>query len=400
MSLQFVAAIILFSQIISGCGSGKRIENTRGAPLPLESRTVSPIAAQSEVTSTQLLENEPQSSIALWEIPSPVENPYCSGKRIGLYSWDTSYWMNGNSALLDFLDSEQGQQWNCGDIYVNIGDYSSAGSIIAPSNLVEFALSFRQRSRNHAAILYFTYGDVTAHDGDAMVQFTHTFFDWVDTISAYDAAAIGRIGISYDVEHFDPVYTERVLALCRERRKSTAFGEKGLLIQYLIEGDENIAGTDIAFRYADSVLAMLYSNSLSDISPYGADSLISRLKWFLTSQCKKCLDDEYSESNYTAKITIMVEASCKMGRSCSWASFCAHDGPDEGVFYLYTVLEGAIKSLPLFVTEKQFIRLFSLDSLFVVNSFEWYRCYTPFDNLFRFTECENYHSLAEDCRMK
>lgn len=400
MSVKFGAVIILFYHIFSGCGSGKELENTPEAPPAHESVTISPIAAQSEVTSTQPRENEPKSSIALWEIPTPVENQFCTGKRIGLYSWDTSYWMNGNSALFDFLDSEPGRQWNCGDIYVNVGDYSSAGTIVTPSNLVEFALSFGQRARNHARILYFTYGDVTAHDGDAMVQFTHTFFDWVDTISAFEAAAIGRIGISYDVEHVDPAYTERVLALCRERRKSTAFGEKGLLIQYVIEGDENIAGTDIAFRYADSVLAMLYSNSLSDINPYGADGLISRLKWFLTSQCKKCLDDDYSESNYTAKISIMVEASCKMGRSCSWASFCAHDGPHEGVYYLYTVLDGAIKSLPSFVTEKQFKRLFSVESPFVVNSFEWYRCFTPFDNLFRHTECENYHSLAEDCRMK
>lgn len=340
------------------------------------------------------------SSIPSWSIPSPPENPSCKGKRIGLYTWDTSYWLDGNPELFEFLDTNTGRKWNCGNLYVNIGDYSSSDNIPSPSNLVQFAVSYRSRLRNEAGILFFTYGDVTETDGEAMIRFTETFFDWVESISLPNAKAMGRIGISYDVEHMDPKYTEKVLKLCRKRRKSTSFGDDKLIIQYVIEGDENRVGTDIAFRYADSVLAMLYSNYVSEKDPLASNSLVGRLHWFLKTQCVKCLDDEYASLKYRAKITVMVEASCKMGRSCSWASFCAYDGANEGAYYLVETLETAMSYLPSFISEKQFNRLFQIDSLFVVNSFEWYRCYQPFQGIFSSKACSEFHALAHSCRTK
>jgi hypothetical protein len=284
---------------------------------------------------------------------------------------------------------------------VNVGDYSSADQIASPASLKDFAINFRLRVSDAATVLYFTYGDVTARDGEAMLRFTEVFFDWLDTFSAQDALRVGKIGISYDVEHMSPSYTERVLLLCQTRRRATAFGDKNLLIQYVIEGDENVKGTDMAFKYADSVLAMLYSNFVSKTTSSGAThSLDAQLQWFLTTQCPKCLQDDYAKLNYKAKLSIMVEGSCQMGRSCSWASFCSYDRPGEGIFYLEKTLQELVDFIPFAMTEEKFNRLFNDKSMFVVNSFEWYRCYQPFNNIFNYPGCSEYHTLAKSCREK
>ena len=210
---------------------------------------------------------------------------------------------------------------------MNIGDYSSPDLIPDGDKLIQFSKDFKSRVRNEQAVLYLTYGDVTAKDGAAMLQFTETFFRWIATISHTDATAMGRIGISFDVEHMSSEDTKTVLLRCQQLRKETFFGDANLLIQFTVEGDKNIVGTDYAFKYADSVLVMLYSNYMTSPTLPEKDNLYNKLKWLLTEQCPRCLDDAYSKANYKGKIMVMVEASCQMGRSCSWASFCAHDGP-------------------------------------------------------------------------
>ena len=327
-------------------------------------------------------------------------NSSCPGRRIGVYSWDASYWRSGNPGLLDFLDSSIGREWACGSTFVNIGDYSSPDLIPDGDKLIQFSKDFKSRVRNEQAVLYFTYGDVTAKDGAAMLQFAETFFRWIATISHTDATAMGRIGISFDVEHMSSEDTKTVLLRCQQLRKETFFGGTNLLIQFTVEGDKNIVGTDYAFKYADSVLVMLYSNYMTSPMLPEKDNLYNKLKWLLTEQCPHCLDDAYSKANYKGKIMVMVEASCQMGRSCSWASFCAYDGPSEGAMYLTDTLDAAEHMLVSsgIINEEQYTRLFDLESPYAVHNFEWFRCFSPFNSYFTYPGCKAYHTLAEGCR--
>jgi hypothetical protein len=57
---------------------------------------------------------------------------------------------------------------------------------------------------------------VTARDANAMIIFTETFFAWARSISKTDADSMGKIGISYDVEHVDPEASKKVLLMCHE----------------------------------------------------------------------------------------------------------------------------------------------------------------------------------------
>lgn len=390
----FIASCV--GLVAVGCGSSsvKSDSGTSGSPTEFSS----PGTGGGSAVMTSGTPGVSTSTVP-WSRPTVNPNPSCAGRRIGVYSWDASYWRGDNPELLNFLDSDMGREFACGSTFINIADYSSPDLIPDPEKLVQFAKDFNSRVGNNEAVLFFTYGDVTSKDGNAMVTFTETFFRWASSISAADAAAMGRIGVSYDVEHIGPDFTKQVLLMGQDLRKSTPFGDD-LVLQYTVEGDKNVLGTDYAFKYADSVLVMLYSNYITSPVLPADKNMFSQLKWLLTEQCPRCLDDAYATTNYKAQITVLVEASCQMGRSCSWASFCAYDAPEQGAHYLADVLdtaEGMLLSSGV-VNSEQYSRLFNLQSPYAVHNWEWYRCYAPFNQQFSYSNCGRYHSLASACR--
>lgn len=329
-------------------------------------------------------------TLARTEAPHVSDSGGCAGRRWGMFTWDTSYYRRSNSQLLDFLASPAGREYACGDIYINVADYSSPGRIPDPQKLIDFIKAYRT-VRGFDSIVYMTYGDVTARNGAAMMTFTNTFFDWVESISHRDAVLMGQIGVSYDVERLDAEVSKAALLLGRERRRRTAFGESNVKIQHTLDGDVNVLSTEYVMRYADSALAMLYSNT--------ADGLVQSVRWLVTTQCRHCLDDRYSQENYIAKITIMVEASCRMGRGCSDKSMCIFDGPTEGAFHMalaFDETEGILSSGEL-LSQENFMRLFDRRSMWAVHNFEWFRCYAPFNSSL-YPSCSEYHSEAASCR--
>ena len=331
--------------------------------------------------------------------PAPIA---CTGRRIGTYAWDQSYWRSGDMTLLDFLDSPVGRQWACGDLTINIADFSNADQIHESGKLVNFIQQYRLRVRNVDAVLWLSYGDVVSKDGSKMIEFTNTFFDWAASIPSDVAVSMGKIGISYDVEHLDPTFTRDGLLLARRRREETKFPPGNLLIQHTIEGDNNIAGTEYVMQYADNALAMVYRNYMHDPSgKYQDDSnMLNRLMWMLTEQCPKCLDDAYASANYHAKITIMVEAACQMGNGCGKLSFCAFSGSTEGAFKMVDVIdqmEAELVSTNM-LTKAQMNRLFSTETPYSSHNWEWYRCFAPFSSTFSYPNCANYQSYASSCR--
>jgi hypothetical protein len=171
----------------------------------------------------------------------------------------------------------------------------------------------------------------------------------------------------------------------------TAFGEN-IVSQHTLDGDRNILTTEYVMRYADSALAMLYSNT--------AEGLVDLIKWLLTEQCPKCLVDDYSKSNYKAKISVIVEASCKMGKGCSEKSMCIKDGDNEGVIYIVDTVTKANVLLGSsgLLSSEQYGRLFNTESQWVVHNFEWERCYAPFSKFFTYESCKNYHDFARSCK--
>jgi hypothetical protein len=331
--------------------------------------------------------------------PAPLA---CTGRRIGTYAWDQSYWKGSDSSLLAFLDSDVGREWACGDLTISIADFSNADRIHDSGKLVNFIQQYRLRVRNIDAVLWLSYGDVVSKDGSKMIEFTNTFFDWVATIPRDVAISMGKIGISYDVEHLDPTFTRDGLLLAQERRQGTNFAPGSLLIQHTIEGDNNIAGTEYVMQYADNALAMVYRNYMHDpTGRYQDDSnMLNRLMWMLTQQCPMCLDDTYASTHYKAKITIMVEAACAMGNGCGKLSFCAFSGPNEGALKMsdvITQMENELVSTNV-LTRTQMDRLFSTETPYASHNWEWYRCFAPFSSTFTYSNCANYQSYASSCR--
>ena len=376
MSTNFIRWIVPALVIFNGCA---RTDTGNGYPTSNPSQAV---------TNTAPLST-----------PAPVK---CSGRKIGTYAWNQAYWRGGDTTLLDFLDSDTGREWACGDLSINVADYSNPDMIHDSHMLVSYIQEYRLRFRDMGTTVWITYGDVVEKSGSSMLTFTRTFFTWAAAIPADVARSMGTIGISFDVEHMDPNDTKTALLLARELRQNTNFPNGGILIQHTIEGDPNVVGTDYVMKYADSALAMVYRNYMHDpTGKYKDDSnLINRLMWMLTEQCVNCLNDDFAKANYIAKITVMVEAACAMGNSCGKISFCAFDGSDQGANYMASVMDLMDSELVSSsrLTQAQFNRLISTSTPYSGHNWEWYRCYAPFSSVFTYESCSTYHQYAASCR--
>ncbi len=302
-------------------------------------------------------------------------------ESIGVYSWDQKNWRDSDSKLLQHLASRK----TCGDVYVNFADYSNARDLRDADKLVDF-LKRARVLMGSSRVLYVTYGDVTERDVVAVEDFVDTFFELVSGMSSEEAKAVKPLGVSFDIEHFPATVYERVLVKAQQLKAQVVerWGPENLLIQCTIEGEYKPVDTDIIMKHADRALMMVYRNSV--------DKFIDRLKWFLTEQCERCLDDNYATEHYRAKISIMVETACRVGQSCSYISFCAIDDPNP-VNYLVSTLKQAEQKMTSsgLITEEQKQRLFTGEALFVAHDFEWFQCF--------FNDSSNRNSLCDDFRV-
>ena len=312
--------------------------------------------------------------------------------------------------LSDFFATEGGKQWGCGDLTINIGDYTAPEVIAFEADLIPFILRYRKSSQNYESVLWLSYGDTESGDGSQMMIFIDTFFNWARGIPVDTIPALGRIGLSFDVEHMSPVVTKEALEKVQSLKSTTKFPGGSLLVQHTIEGNLNVQGTDYVMKLADSALMMLYRNY--ETSPiFNPDSnILSRARWMLQTQCAKCLNDSYATSNYKAKITIMVEGSCAKFDYCAKLSFCVYDGSGDPNFSdpsgrkgaaqtwaILEQLEAAMFSSKLINTD-QFNRLFNQLTTFAVHDWSWFRCYEPFPQYVTYPECGSYHAAAAQCR--
>jgi hypothetical protein len=382
----FLNKLLLPITVVSlhGCGSGE----AKGGSQEPSSTTSDPTVLTSTIS--------PVSSSSL--VPSRPPSSDCSGKKLGQYTWGTELWRQGATELSSFFSTVDGKEWGCGDVTINIGDYTAPRVIAYENDIIPFILAYRRASMNYESVVWLSYGDVISGDGSLMDAFIDTFFRWAASIPTEIASTLGTIGLSFDVEHIDPSVTSVELQKAQRLKASTNFAPGKLLIQHTIEGKLNPDQADFVMRYADSALIMLYRNYMQ--SPlFAQDSnILSRAAYFLQQQCVRCLDDSYAISNYQAKITMMVEASCAPTDYCAKISFCAHDSPGEGAVYLWNTLEelqtGMISSGLL--TPAQFSRLFNPATTFSVHDWSWFRCFAPLTA--SAGRCSGFQAAAESCR--
>ena len=340
----------------------------------------------------------PGSTVTPFPTAGPSSN--CPGKRIGQYTWGTELWRGGATELSDFFATDAGKEWGCGDLTINIGDFTAPGVIAYEKDLVPFILRYRKTSKNYESVVWLSYGDVVSGDSGLMSQFVDTFFDWANSISADTAKSLGTIGLSFDVEHMSGDGTKEVLLKVQSMKSSTNFESGKLLVQHTIEGNYNPDGTDYVMRYADSALIMLYRNYMTSSTFKPDSNILSRAKYFLQEQCVHCLDDAYATANYKAKVTVMIEASCAPADYCAKISFCAHDGSGEGATYAWNTLQemqAGMFSSGL-VTSAQFARLFNPLTTYAVHDWTWFRCYAPLSDSVTYSQCSKYHAAAATCR--
>jgi len=345
-----------------------------------------------------------------------------TGLPVGLYSWDHSVWRNPDSRFISFLESSKGSDFRQGDIYVNVADHVFPRDIPDLHRLLEFMQ--RIRLLENSQVIYVTYGDKNGADSRAFGEpsiFVDAFFDWIASLSPEIVHSIAPLGISFDCERFPPEIVRDTLLYAQAvklRYLESHFDSRpeSLSIQWVVEGKLNPFVTDAVMRFADSALMMVYRNYLlfSPSDPVGYTGLSSRLRdYFLTQQCPGCMLDEYAQSNYNAKISIMVEASCVVDDVCPLVSFCAKDRETDfitggvpsatnPVEYLVSTLQGLerVISSDYDFTPEQRSRLFAdRNSLFVIHNFEWFSCYFRDPHIaFNPRMCENYPQAAEECR--
>ena len=323
----------------------------------------------------------------------------CSGRRIGVYSWDTLSWRT--KALSDHLSKPNVLKYTCGDVYINVADYSCSDTIHNKGAIIPFIQDVRKAGNR--AVIWLTYGDVTERNTTACMQFIDTFFNWIDTIA--DVQSMIPIGVSFDIEHF-PAMAVEALLLKAQTRKSlviSKFGVNGLLVQCLIEGEYRPVETDIIMKLADRALMMAYRNYMTSPSdPSGMrNGLMKRMEFMFKEQCALCLDDQYAKQNYRANISIMFETSCKLGVSCDYISFCAYDSSSStgGIEYIADTIDkvdSALVSTGL-MTADQKQRLMDHASPYVLHHWEWAQCFYHDPNDSNHL-CRNFHIFAKDCR--
>jgi hypothetical protein len=350
----------------------------------------------------------------------------CKGNGLGLYTWGHEMWNMEKSPLIDFLLNDNVREFACGDIYINVSDYSAPEYIPNDHFLVPFIRNIR--ATGNRAIVYLVYGDVHVSGNGAPngpYDFVNTFFDWVSKLSQAEMDAIMPIGLSYDCENISKTVIENSLTLAQKRKAALVTSHlrndpSNLIIQWTIEGQRKPADTDVIMKLADSALMMLYRNHVAPSirDPAGVDTLVDRMfDYMLTMQCKYCLDDEYAIANYKAKITVMVEADCTCGNSCGKISFCAFDASEpawggsypNGALYMMDTLAKAEKAIRARLSTERFERLFgkpTAHNMFVVHNWQWFTCFfkdpsvevqVPWGRKKDHT-CKKYHSDSRSCK--
>ncbi len=83
----------------------------------------------------------------------------CTGKRLRQYTWSTKLWEQGSRELVDFFGSQDGRDWACGDVTINIGDYSAPRSIYYKDDIIPFIQAYRATSGNYESVVWLSYGD-------------------------------------------------------------------------------------------------------------------------------------------------------------------------------------------------------------------------------------------------
>ena len=351
----------------------------------------------------------------------------CTGNNLGLYTWGHEVWNNQQSPLIDFFLKPKAREFSCGDVYVNVADYTAPDILKNHHNVVPFMKNVR--ATGNRATIFLVYGDVNVGANGAPngpTDFADVFFNWFNSLSQSDIDAIVPIGLSYDCEHLAHTTISNALTRAQSLKSQILNSKLGgnasnLVIEWTIEGERKPMDTDIVMKLADRALMMSYRNHMGSSvrNPGGQDNMVTRLFNFMfKEQCERCLDDAYARVNYKAKIKLMFEADCQCGASCHKISFCAYDAREAGwglehgtgANYLVATLRRFDSELRsgTHMSSDQYNRLFGNNEglgLYIIHNWQWFTCSFDDPSLAVTTPigkqretCANYHNYAYMCK--
>ncbi|KAF4745899.1 hypothetical protein FOZ62_015540, partial [Perkinsus olseni] len=267
-----------------------------------------------------------------------------------------------------------------GDFWFNVGDSSSATEIRDSYRLLPFMRDLRASVRpdtqgSGRGVIYLTYGDTTAHDELALLQFIDTFFEWLLSLSKAEILEVAPIGISLDVEGSPPemVFNSLVKLRAYKHTYLTEIPEEVFLIQHVVAGFPSPQGTKYIMELADSAVYLVYRSYMYDtisgmnLSP--ANNLLVRFRWFITEQCEDCLSPGYQPR---ARITVLVESDCNLYAYCGRLSFCAQSA--GGIANVVDTLKIFWSELTIsgLLTQERFDALMNKDSPYGIHNW-WER---------------------------
>ncbi|KAF4678665.1 hypothetical protein FOZ60_016269 [Perkinsus olseni] len=314
---------------------------------------------------------------------------------LATYAWNQAYYAGQDPTFIDFFESPEAEEYNRGDVYLNVADASNLGQLSNPRGLARLILDFREASGSDARFWLF-YAGGGGDDKKWAPDFVRVFKEF---ILRFGRSEMGRLGLSYNVgldrktwcEIFDKVDNIRNIPRIKVHDIKV-----DVTLNY--RNPDKTLVDKIMYR-SDHVTVETFNNTY--------EGLRDMFKTFLLDTCPPCNTDYYC--NYNAQITFLAEGNCETkSLPCSESSMCAYysscpEDPNGGIRYAYDQLTKAFNYIPgNILPQYRFDHFFKPgDTHFGLNFFEWTVCYYGYESWYEIDlpKCGcDYFPASQKCR--
>jgi hypothetical protein len=177
VDMRYIALLSTSALVFSGCGSGtsESVPDDPVATTEEPSNVDTTSGPDGPTGEPDAPKSSPDRITPKPPAPTVAPSSKCPGKRLGQYTWGTELWRQGARELSDFFSTEDGKEWGCGDITINIGDFSAPEVIAYKEDIVPFIHAYRESSGNYESVVWLSYGDVVSGDSSLMLRFIEIF---------------------------------------------------------------------------------------------------------------------------------------------------------------------------------------------------------------------------------
>ncbi|KAF4660587.1 hypothetical protein FOZ61_003905 [Perkinsus olseni] len=317
------------------------------------------------------------------------------------YVWQQDYWTGKDSSYDDFYKAlrkdHKYDDYDCGDLYVNVADASNQGHLANPKGLAKFMEDYYKHNSKGRVYLFYAGGAKGYDDKKWAPEYVKTYTEFVY-----------KYGPKY---HWGPIGISFVDVELDEHAWKDIFHHTDEMKHYLYKHYKYDVYVDVHFYYnyhykhlvelymkrADHVSVATYSNTY--------EGLIKLYKYFFKYTFPHAYGKDYYK--YKAKITFVGEGNCESKHSCGKTSFCAYysdkyDDPKGGIRYAYDVFEKADTYVRRHIlSRKQYEHYFEgYGSKYGLNYFYWVQCYYGKDLWYKagLKHCRKYRYYSDQCR--